>query len=257
MIRPIAAATAIVVVVAGTAWAGATAMSPPERTEQVAAGRVEGFAPLPDFGPQAAPEAVAPAVLPPLPQAPPGPPSQPTRASAETPRLNLSGDIPVAPAGADDLVLPPKPARLELRRVGIDMTVTDVGLEKDGSMELPDTASVAGWFRLGGNPGGGLREGQNSVIAAHVDDAVMGRGPFVTLRNSRPGDPVEVTLDDGSVRRYVVDRIEQTSKQKVDLEVVFGSPDGELVLVTCGRWDADVKHYEDNVLVWATPEGTR
>ncbi|WP_062298995.1 class F sortase [Demequina maris] len=168
----------------------------------------------------------------------------------------VTGPIPVRRADAAALTEAPQPARLVVDRLGVDMPVRGVGLEPDGSMELPGSAGVAGWFRAAGNPGGGLRAGQNAVMAAHVDDAVMGLGPFARLREAREGDRVTVTLSDGGSAVYRIARVEQTSKREVDLDAVFGSEDGALVLVTCGGgWDADVRHYEDNVLVWAYPEG--
>lgn len=168
------------------------------------------------------------------------------------------GEIPVASAAAQDLAPAPTPTGLVVERLGVDMPVLGVGLAPDGGMELPESAADAGWFRAGGNPGGGLRGGQNAVIAAHVDDSEIGRGPFASLRDARPGDRVEVTLSDGSTASYLVERVDQTSKREVDFSVVFGAAEGALVLVTCGgRWDADVRHYEDNVLVWAFPEGDR
>ncbi|SEJ12926.1 class F sortase [Demequina mangrovi] len=164
-------------------------------------------------------------------------------------------DVPVASASIDTLATPPDPSGVRLARLGVDMRVAPVGLDAEGGMELPDSAAVAGWFRLGGNPAGGPRGDLNVVLAAHVDDSEIGTGPFAALREARAGDRVVVGLEDGGSAVYVVDRVEQTSKREVDLDRVFGAPEGALVLVTCGgRWDADVRHYEDNVLVWAYPE---
>ncbi|MDN4478003.1 class F sortase [Demequina lignilytica] len=201
--------------------------------------------------------AAAPSSAPPSPA---GAPDAPLLAEVQAP-VNarvVTGEIPVASAAAEDLAVAPTPSGLRVPRLEIDMAVLGVGLDADGGMELRESAAEAGWFRAGGNPGGGLREGQNAVIAAHVDDGVIGRGPFASLREARPGDRVEVELTDGSVVVYQVDRVQQTSKREVDFSVVFGAAEGALVLVTCGgRWDADVRHYEDNVLVWAFPEDGR
>ncbi|WP_062518857.1 class F sortase [Demequina silvatica] len=184
----------------------------------------------------------------------------PASAGAEPgapPRSPALGTIPVRSADAAALAPAPHPERLRIPRLGIDMTVQGVGIDAGGAMELPASAEVAGWFRAAGNPGGGPRAGRNAVIAAHVDDAVVGLGPFARLREARPGDAVRVRLDTGRVVVYRVAAIEQTDKREVDLAAAFAGPDGALVLVTCGgRWDADVRHYEDNVLVWAYPEGT-
>ncbi len=136
------------------------------------------------------------------------------------------------------------------------MPVRGVGVDRDGGMELPASAAEAGWFRAGGNPGGGVRAGRTAVMAAHVDDAAIGLGPFASLTDAQPGDRIEVSLSDGTVATYVVSSVQQTSKTEVDFDEVFGADASALVLVTCGgRWNASVRHYEDNVLVWAFPEG--
>lgn len=184
--------------------------------------------------------------------------SAPTAVQAPVTARVVVGEIPVASAAASEVAKAPVPTGLRVPRLEIEMPVVGVGLDTEGGMELPESAGDAGWFRAGGNPGGGLRATQNAVIAAHVDDAVVGRGPFARLREARAGDAVEVVLSDGATAVYQVDRVEQTSKQQVDFAVVFGAAEGALVLVTCGgRWDADVRHYEDNVLVWAFPAGDR
>ncbi|WP_062302938.1 class F sortase [Demequina subtropica] len=181
-------------------------------------------------------------------------PSPETIAAVTAP--TIVGPVPVQRADAAAIAQGPAPERLVVDRLGIDMPVIGVGLDADGGMELPDSAETAGWFRAAGNPGGGPRGDGNAVLAAHVDDGVVGLGPFAALRDARPGDRVRVDLDDGRTVAYLVDRVEQTSKREVDLSVAFGAAERALVLVTCGgRWDADVRHYEDNVLVWAYPEG--
>lgn len=227
MPRLIAAATVALTAVAVSACAAASPVAPASEPAQAPVSVAR------DVGPITAGGAAGPAV--------------------EVPRS--VPDVPVAPATVDSLDIPPDPSRLRLDRLGIDMRVDPVGLEADGEMELPRSAATVGWYRLGGNPAGGPRGDENVVLAAHVDDAEIGLGPFAALREARPGDRVVVALEDGSRVAYVVDRIEQTSKREVDLERVFRAREGALVLVTCGgRWDADVRHYSDNVLVWAYPE---
>ncbi|WP_062517035.1 class F sortase [Demequina gelatinilytica] len=184
----------------------------------------------------------------------PGSASSPDTVAAVTAPV-IVGPVAVQRADARVVARRSAPARLVVERLGIDMPVVGVGLDAEGGMELPDSAETAGWFRAAGNPGGGPRGDGNAVLAAHVDDGVVGLGPFAALREARPGDRVLVGLDDGRTVVYLVDRVEQTSKREVDLSVAFGAAERALVLVTCGgRWDADVRHYEDNVLVWAYPE---
>ena len=76
--------------------------------------------------------------------------------------------------------------------------VRAIGLEPDGQLEIPDETEI-GWYQYGataGQPGA-------TVLAAHV---TWNRtpGPFARLGTVDPGARIDVTLDDGSVRRYEV-----------------------------------------------------
>ncbi len=146
------------------------------------------------------------------------------------------------------------PISLAIESVNLEMPVVPVGVESDGQMEIPESAADAGWYRFGASP---ASDTGNVVIAAHVDDARIGLGPFSRLPGMSEGDLIEVSLEDGSTVTYRVFRVEQTSKQSVDMDAVFANgEDQNLVLVTCGgRFDWDARHYEDNVVVWAEPVG--
>ncbi len=165
----------------------------------------------------------------------------------------VEGPIPVK-ATEPEQAMPQQqvaPDRLTVTALGLDMPVKAVGIEDDGEMEIPTSASRAGWYRYGP---GLTSDAGHVVIAAHVDDAT-GLGPFARLREASKGDRIVLDGPGGS-RSYVVERVEQTDKQQVDLDAVFsrtGEP--QLVLVTCGgSFDWDARHYSDNVIVWAVPE---
>jgi hypothetical protein len=148
---------------------------------------------------------------------------------------------PVAPT--------PEPAHLTLPTLGVDLPVDPVGVEEDGQMEIPPHAERAGWYRFGPAPGDPAGA---AVIAAHVDSiASEGLGPFARLRDLDPGDPVDVALADGSVVHFTVADVSQVPKTDVTWPDVFdreGPP--RTVLVTCGgKWQPDVRHYSDNVIV--------
>lgn len=144
------------------------------------------------------------------------------------------------------------PERLVVDSLGIDMPVTEVGLEDGGAMEIPESAATAGWYRYGPAPGG---DRGNAVLAAHVDDGVIGLGPFSRLLDIDEGAVINVDSADGTQTGYEVTRIEKTDKREVDMGLVFDrAGPAQLVLVTCGgRFDWDTGHYEDNVVVYATP----
>lgn len=164
------------------------------------------------------------------------------------------GEVEITDTSPDTLAelraLPPE--RLTVGGLDIDMPVIDVGLAEDGQMEIPESAATAGWYRYGPAPGG---ERGSAVVAAHVDDAQIGLGPFSRLEGIAVGERVEVVMTGGEVLEYEVSQVERTSKREVDMSLVFDrSGESRLVLVTCGgRFDWDTGHYEDNVVVYATP----
>lgn len=166
----------------------------------------------------------------------------------------LLGEVEVRDASPETLeqLRSEPPQSLQIAGLDLDMPVTDVGLAEDGSMEIPASAAVAGWYRFGPAPGSATG---NAVLAAHVDDPEIGLGPFASLKDLGEGDAVTVTTASGDTLDYSVTRVERTSKREVDMSLVFSRDgDAQLVLVTCGgRFDWDTGHYEDNVVVYATP----
>ena len=142
------------------------------------------------------------------------------------------------------------PDRLAIPALGVDMPVTALGLAPDGSMALNERADTAAWYRHGGTPGD---RGSAALIAAHVSSDVDGVGPFALLPGVKKGDTVSVMMSDGSEEPFTVVRLQQISKQTVDYDAITAESPGMLILVTCGgEWDPQNRHYDDNVIVWAS-----
>jgi sortase (surface protein transpeptidase) len=154
------------------------------------------------------------------------------------------------PAPTTTTAPPPVPNRIRIAAIGVDAPVVPVGLEPDGSMEVP-AASDVGWYELGVRPGG--PQG-SSVLAAHVDYAGQ-RGAFYDLRSLEVGAEIEVTGPEGWPLRYVVSERLQVAKDELPTQELFrvtGTP--ALTLITCGgSFDRSVRHYEDNIVVRAVP----
>ena len=129
--------------------------------------------------------------------------------------------------------------------------VRAVGLEPDGQMEIPDETEI-GWYQYGataGQPGA-------TVLAAHVSWNRTS-GPFAQLGRVEPGEQVEVTLDDGSVRRYEVTERAVYGKLELPRERLWRTTGDEtLVLITCGGdYNPDIRRYRENIVVYAVPVG--
>ena len=174
--------------------------------------------------------------------------------------------VPAEPAGADvpsvELAARPAPQGVNASRVlapsvPVDVTLPTIGVTsplehlarlEDGSIAAPADFDMAGWFDAGPQPG----QPGPAVIAGHVD-STTGPAVFYRLRDLRPGDPVEVRREDGSVVTFRVTRIEQHPKDEFPSEAVYGPvPDAELRLITCGGdFNRSTGHYLDNLVVYA------
>lgn len=173
-------------------------------------------------------------------------PEPPRARSVLADQIEFIGSSLEAASGEDG----PVPVSLDIPGLGVTgATVTDVGVEADGDMEIPD-ASEVGWYRFGPRPG----DTGSAVLAAHI--AYNGvDGVFRNLTEMRSGDRFSVTFSDGSSRSFRVVGLRQWSKVDAPLADLFardGSP--RLVLITCGgTFNRALDSYDDNVVVIAVP----
>jgi LPXTG-site transpeptidase (sortase) family protein len=147
------------------------------------------------------------------------------------------------------------PTSLDIDAIDItDAPVDAVGVEPDGSMEIPVDVSRIGWYEYGPAPGD---ETGSAVLTAHIDSRTQGRGVFYHLDAVAAGDTVEVAMSDGTTRTFVVDEIRQIPKVDLPTGDIFRRDGkGRLALITCGgAFDPSSRHYLDNLVVFATPAG--
>lgn len=123
----------------------------------------------------------------------------------------------------------------------------ELGLQADHQVQVPTTTTVAGWYRLGPTPG----QIGSAVLLGHVD-SYTGPGIFFRLKDLVAGDLVNVTLKDGVVTHFVVQRVVQYTKSTFPDRLVYGSHgERSLNLVTCGgAFDHSTGHYLANIVVF-------
>lgn len=180
------------------------------------------------------------------PQMPTTPVPEPLR---KAPQITVR-DASVKPAPA----ALPGPARIRYPGINADIPARAVGVAPDGSMDIPEDAATAGWYRYSAAPSG---ESGNTIIAAHAGSVPTPRGPLYDLRASRVGQAIEIVDTTGATSRWKVAKVEQLRKETLDLGPYFTwTGERRLVLFTCGgRWDAQRQSYEDNIIVTAIPAG--
>jgi hypothetical protein len=175
----------------------------------------------------------------------------PTPSSTRSQRPSPPAGVGVARYRATTPVLDAAaPLRLEIPSIGVNTDLVPLGLNPDGTMQVPTKWEEAGWYARGPRPG----EDGPAVIAGHVD-STSGPAVFFRLHDLRPGDEVLVTRADHSVVRFVIDRLEQFPKASFPTAEVFGATPGPtLRLITCtGAFDETARSYLDNLVAFATP----
>jgi sortase (surface protein transpeptidase) len=154
----------------------------------------------------------------------------------------------IAPRSIPPLA-PSTPQSLRIPAITLSIPLISLGLNTDGTVEVPTDYAQAGWYRHGPTPG----EAGSAVILGHVDSH-QGPAVFYHLRELRPGDRIEVTREDGSIVDFAVTTVATYPKTQFPAEQVYANSDGNhLQLVTCGGdFDNQTRSYLSNVVVYTT-----
>lgn len=152
-------------------------------------------------------------------------------------------------ASDDTIPTSSAPAVLQIPSIQVREELIELGIQPDGTLEVPSKGDDVGWYLPDGNP-----EGPHpTVFAGHVD-TTTGPAVFYRLQELELGDEVEVTAIDGKVRTYRVDRVDDHPVDAFPTREVFGPVNvDEIRLITCtGKFDTSLREYEDNRVVYAS-----
>jgi hypothetical protein len=141
------------------------------------------------------------------------------------------------------------PDALTIPEIGVRTRLITLGLTARGTVQVPPTTSVAGWYTRSPRPGAV----GPAIILGHIDSH-QGPGVFFRLAELRSGDPVYIQRSDGSTVEFRVTAVQTYLKAKFPTQAVYGpAPDAELRLITCGgAFDPATSHYLSNIVVYAT-----
>jgi LPXTG-site transpeptidase (sortase) family protein len=141
------------------------------------------------------------------------------------------------------------PKRLRIPKIGVNSSMMPLGLQRNGSLQVPPDALTSGWFAGGPRPG---KVGP-AVIAAHVH--WNGRwAVFQRLSNLKYGDKIHVDRRDGSTVTFRVTRVGHYKKTAFPTKLVYGNLTYPgLRLITCDSFDYTRRAYMDNIVVFAVP----
>ncbi|WP_346010777.1 class F sortase, partial [Streptomyces sp. SID5910] len=141
------------------------------------------------------------------------------------------------------------PVGLRIPAIGVDTPVMRLGLQPDGTVQVPPVTDHdrAGWYRHSPTPG----QVGPSVVLGHVTVGSHGDGVFRRLARLHRGDRIEARLENGTVAVFTATSVRTVAKAEFPTRDVYGDVDRpELRLITCGG-PHDGDGYRDNVIVFA------
>jgi hypothetical protein len=166
----------------------------------------------------------------------------------------IAAPVAAAPPSATAVPAPAVVARsvpvaVRIPAIGLAVWLTQLGLNTNGTVEVPTSVQVPGWFSPGPSPG----QVGSAVILGHVD-SYKGPGVFFQLRTLQPGNRIEVNLADGVIATFKVTSVAMYQKtQFPDQEVYDSTGSSDLQLVTCGgAFDSQTGHYLSNIVVYSS-----
>jgi len=145
-----------------------------------------------------------------------------------------------------------EPLRVRIPGIEVDAPIIDLGLNEDGTLEVPSDFDDTGWYTGRSVPG----EVGPSVVVGHVD-STKGPAVFYRLRDLVVGDRIQVDRTDGTVAWFEVTETVLVDKDEFPTEDVYGgTEEPTLRLITCGgSFDRDARSYRGNVIVYAEHVG--
>jgi len=175
-----------------------------------------------------------------------------------TPALRpVAAGVAALPVPTGPIVAPPQSAAAQVARpvsltiplIGVKTNLITLGLAAGGSMQVPSSSTVAGWFTGSPRPG----SVGSSIIVGHVDND-HAPGVFFRLPELKKGDDIYVKRADGTTAEFRVTENRTYPKDHFPTDTVYGpTPDAELRLITCGgAFDSVTRHYLSNIIVYAS-----
>jgi len=150
-----------------------------------------------------------------------------------------------------------EPVSLAIPAIGVDSAVLHLGLNADGTIQVPSlvtSAGMAAWYKYSATPG----QVGASVIEGHVD-SYQGPAVFFRLGALSPGDTIDVRLADGVTAIFRVTGVREYPKSQFPAKAIYGATDYDaLRLITCGGvFDYATGHYLSSTVVFASLVSSR
>jgi LPXTG-site transpeptidase (sortase) family protein len=172
----------------------------------------------------------------------------PTRVPAATIAPSATAGPEATPTPAGD----PRLAALDIHRlvipgIGVDAPIITLGILPDGTMDAPDGPEDVAWYTFSAKPG----EIGNVVMSGHLDYINYGAAVFWRLNELRPGDEIQLVLEDGTQVKYAVESVNEYDEATAPVQDIVGPTAKEAItLITCsGSFDPASLHYNRRLVV--------
>lgn len=146
-----------------------------------------------------------------------------------------------------------EPAGMWIPTIDVAAPTHRLGLNDDGTLQVPGDWDVAGWYEGRSRPG----EPGPAVVAGHVDSR-SGPAVFHRLDELTRGDLVHMVYENGLVETFAVTGTERHPKDAFPTDRVYGpTQTPTLRLITCaGDFDRGTSSYRDNLIVYGEIHAT-
>jgi Sortase domain len=140
------------------------------------------------------------------------------------------------------------PVQLTVPAIGVRTTLVRLGLTPSGTLQVPGSFTVAGWYDGSPRPGAP----GSAIIAGHIDSQ-SGPAVFYRLASLHPGDRAYIRRADGTLAVFRITAVRTYPKDRFPTAAVYGpAPGPQLRLITCGgTFDPTLGSYLSNVVVYA------
>jgi LPXTG-site transpeptidase (sortase) family protein len=173
----------------------------------------------------------------------------PGRPSLQATAKPSSSSLPAAASGGSL----PAASRLKIPAIGVDAPLITLGVDPDGSMQVPINGTDVGWYSFSAVPG----KPGNAVLSGHLDTATSRTAVFSRLKEMTQGDAVSVTAN-GQTTRFEVFWTKSWPDAAAPLSLILGNaPSPTLTLITCaGTFDRASRNYSERLVVRAKLPGS-
>lgn len=147
----------------------------------------------------------------------------------------------------------PGGSRLQIPSIGVDAPIITLGVDPDGTMQVPNNGTDVGWYTFSATPG----LPGNAVLSGHVDTSTSRTAVFTRLKELKPGDRISV-LESGREDDFAVFWAKSWPDETAPLALILGqAPSPTLTLITCsGTFDRGSRNYTERLVVRAKLPGT-